>query len=190
MSEETRNEAAENGQEMEGRQEEQAQKQEFAESASQGGQAGPGEGSVRDRCIATLLDALALGCVIGVLSIIFRFVPMLGPVLIALAGMALWGARDILVDKGVSIGKKVMGLRVVRTDGSEITIEDSVKRNIPFMIGCAGNVFTIIPVLGILLNMLVGLAGLCVICYELYLLAGKKKQRYFDELAGTRVIKD
>ncbi len=85
---------------------------------------------------------------------------------------------------GQSPGKKLIGLRVVHEgDGTSVSFKESIERNIPFAIVY---IFSIIPFLGWLLFIVVGLP---VLLFESYLVCFDEKGiRVGDILAGTQVI--
>jgi uncharacterized RDD family membrane protein YckC len=70
---------------------------------------------------------------------------------------------------GTTPGKTIMGLRVLREDGTKIGCVESIIRNIPKMVG--NSVFLVIDVLLMIL-----------------LTFNKEKQRGFDKIARTIVV--
>jgi len=95
------------------------------------------------------------------------------------AGMAYLAVGDGFFD-GRSVGKKLIGLMVVKADGDgRCTYRESIIRNSPFLIGY---VLMIIPWIG-------WLFPLIVIAFESLLIIGSKRgMRLGDEIAKTQVI--
>jgi uncharacterized RDD family membrane protein YckC len=75
--------------------------------------------------------------------------------------------------KGQTVGKRLLGIKVVREDGEEIGAEEAVIRNLPILA-------FIVPYIGVLLYIaaLVSMA------------ATDRRQRLFDQAAGTVVIEE
>lgn len=79
------------------------------------------------RLLALLIDgAIAVPLVFVAILPIFSLIGT--PALVA-----YYLSRDILMGNGQSIGKKAMGLKVEKVDGSEVTWNDSFMRNIVFL---------------------------------------------------------
>ncbi len=127
------------------------------------------------RIIAFVIDAVISGAV--------GLVPFVG----GIAGAAYMLVRDGLdvefMDKR-SIGKKLMKLRPVRTDGQPMDITASVKRNIPFAIGPA---IMIIPVLGWIIGPFVALA---IAVIEVVLVLTDAQGRRLGDRFGETVVID
>jgi uncharacterized RDD family membrane protein YckC len=132
------------------------------------------------RFIAALIDGLLAGGV--------SLIPFIGGII---------GAAYILVRDGLevdfmdrrSIGKKLIKLRPVRLDGQPMDPATSVKRNLPLCIGAVGAIFMIIPILGWIIAILLGLTGLVVAVIEAVLvLTDSEGRRMGDKFAGTKVI--
>ena len=86
--------------------------------------------------------------------------------------------------QGQSIGKRIMGLRVIRlADGKTATMKDSAYRNAP--VGVA-TFFALIPIWGWLI---LGLIGIPLMVMEIYLmLTVATSHRLGDVMADTEVI--
>lgn len=136
------------------------------------------EGQVTDvglRIAAYLLDvipAMIVGLAVG-------WIPIIGAILAGLILLTYWLLRDIT---GSSIGKRIVGLRVVRMDGSPSGAKGRILRNLPIAIGPG---LLVIPLAGYALAPPV--AGILILT-EFVLLA-TKKQRLGDMLAGTTVVR-
>jgi uncharacterized RDD family membrane protein YckC len=104
----------------------------------------------------------------------------------AAVATALVLGRDVLIE-GRSPGKKLLGMAVVRADGSPITVQESIRRNATLAIGSAIGIVAAIPILGLLAIPLY-LVAMVVSFYELYLVA-TNQPRLGDKLAGgTSVV--
>jgi uncharacterized RDD family membrane protein YckC len=132
------------------------------------------------RFVAMLID--------GLLAAVVSLIPVIG---------GLIGAAYILVRDGLeldfmdrrSIGKKLIKLRPVRLDGQPMDVATSMKRNFPLAIGAVGAIFWIIPILGWIIAILLGLTGLIVAIIEAILvLTDVEGRRMGDKLAGTKVV--
>jgi uncharacterized RDD family membrane protein YckC len=152
------------------------------------GRATPAPGQSPDtlkRFLAKFLDGL-------VASILFWLVVTIIPgwTLAALVGAIVAGAYWLVCDgleldfmRHRSLGKRLLGLAVIRSDGRPMDIEASVRRNWMFAIGWFSQPF------GFGLGMLVSLAALGLLVYEIYkVLTEPDGHRWGDELAGTRVV--
>lgn len=139
------------------------------------------------RGIAALIDFIGIGIVNGVLSVALG-IPLgwVGRMAAAALCTALILGRDVLIE-GRSPGKKLLGMAVVRADGSPITVQESIRRNSTLAIGTAVGVLGAIPFLGLLAIPLY-LVAMVVSLYELYLVA-TNQPRLGDKLAGgTQVV--
>lgn len=91
--------------------------------------------------------------------------------------------------RGQSVGKKLVGLRVVATDpgqeGSKCTFRRSVVRNFPYGFIV---VFGSIPLFGLFIVLPLGVLFLMIEAYFVY--ADDHGIRIFDIYAGTQVIDD
>lgn len=134
----------------------------------------------------TRLTALLIG---GVVAGALNLVPFVGGVV----GAAYFVVRDGLTFdfmNGRSIGKQLMGLRVVRQNGAPMDIETSARRNWMWGIGAISGALVYIPVLGWILIPFVALAGLGIGLYEGYrVLTDDEGRRWCDEMARTTVRK-
>ncbi|HTH50708.1 MAG TPA: RDD family protein [Pyrinomonadaceae bacterium] len=93
---------------------------------------------------------------------------------------AYWISRDSFFG-GQSIGKKALGLKVIKPDGSPFVWADSVKRNLVYF----GYLVLMIPWLGIILNAVVNVP-LGIIELIMVLTSG---QRLGDKQGGTYVVR-
>ncbi len=137
------------------------------------------QGAIIARTKATLVErfvgAFIDGIILFPVYFILAFIPILGWAVAALIGAAWWLLRDA---KGLSVGKKVMGLEVIAKSGAPATEEQLMKRNYTIAGGAACGV---IPFAGPMINGAVSLI-------ECILLVAKG-ERYGDEMAGTMVVK-
>jgi uncharacterized RDD family membrane protein YckC len=115
----------------------------------------------------------------------------LGAIFPRVVGPLLGFAYSLLADgihvaqlRGQSIGKRVMGLKVIHTDTREpSSYKDSMIRNAP--VGIV-TFFAIIPVWGWVFLVLIGVPLMLI---EIYLMNKvEKEQRLGDVMADTRVV--
>ncbi len=133
--------------------------------------------AVFQRVAAKMLDLLVVG-LFGLL-IPGPFGPLAGFVYSVCGdGLQRWGFS------GQSLGKRMMGLRVIRTgDGQPANFKDAMIRNLP--VGVA-TFFAIIPLWGWIICILVGVPLMLV---EITLMARMQGEaRLGDIMAGTRVL--
>ena len=123
---------------------------------------------------ALLIDVLC-AIPLGFLAVI----PFLGIIGAPLA-CAYWVSRDAFFG-GQSIGKKVVGLKVIKPDGSPFTWADSVKRNIIYF----ALLVLMIPVYGIFFNAF--LSGPLSLAELILVITGG--QRIGDRMGGTYVVR-
>jgi uncharacterized RDD family membrane protein YckC len=126
------------------------------------------------RFLALLIDA---ACAIPL--VFMAVVPLIGIIGAPLL-CAYWISRDSFFG-GQSIGKKALGLKVIKPDGSPFTWADSVKRNIVYF----GYLVLTIPWVGIFLNLLVNVP-LAIVELVMVLTNG---QRLGDRQGGTYVVR-
>ncbi len=80
------------------------------------------------RFLALLVDVVVLGIVDGVIALLLRSVPGVESVLLSLIPVVYILAME--ATRGATIGKMVLGLRVVKLDGSPIGWSESIIRNL------------------------------------------------------------
>lgn len=114
-------------------------------------------------------------------------VPLLGTIL----GIAYMLTRDAVWQTfmtsgdwhGRSVGKRLMGLRVVRTDGGPVDLATSAKRNVTLV---AGSIIVLAPGIGMVAGPVVALALLVL---ELFLvISDPEGKRFGDRWAETVVV--
>ena len=136
------------------------------------------------RIIAVVID--------GVVAAVVGLIPFAGGILGALY-MLLRDALPIEAFEYKSIGKKLLKLSVVRTEGppSRIDYGTSAKRNWMFALGPVIVFFLIIPVVGWVLDILIGTACLILMVIEfIKVISDEQGIRLGDRMAGTRVVED
>ncbi len=128
---------------------------------------GPGE-----RLVARIIDILVLIIPVIVVSVALGqgFVASIITFLIA-AGYEVY----LLGTKGATIGKSVMSLKVVNEDYTDITMETAVRRY-------AINLVQIVPVIGPIIQLVVGLATIVMVFSD------SRRQVPWDKIAKTLVI--
>ena len=134
------------------------------------------------RIIACIIDAVA--------AMIVGFIPIIGGIIGALY-MLFRDALPIEALEYKSIGKKLLKLSVVNSEDptSKIDYAASAKRNWMFALGPIMMFFFFIPILGWLLNILIGIAALILCIIEIVkIFSDDKGIRLGDKMAGTMVI--
>jgi uncharacterized RDD family membrane protein YckC len=141
---------------------------------------GAAKADLGKRFIAALIDGLLCGVV--------SFIPVLGGLVAGVYMLIRDGLELEFMDRR-SIGKKVMKLRPVQLDGQPMDIGASVKRNITFVVGFLGLPFLVIPLLGWILALLLGICGMILGLIEIVMvLTDSEGRRMGDKIAGTKVI--
>ncbi len=140
------------------------------------------------RIVAAIIDAIPA----VVVAVVLGLIPFIGGIVAGLVAAGWWLVRDGLdlefADKR-SVGKKLMKLRPVRLDGQPMTMEVSIKRNLPLVVYCVGYLFWVVPVLGWLVSIPVFALGTVVVIVEAVLaLTDPEGRRMGDKFAGTKVI--
>lgn len=134
------------------------------------------------RIIAFVIDAVA--------SIIVGFIPFVGGIIGALY-MLFRDALPIEALEYKSIGKKLLGLSVVNIEDptSKIDYAASAKRNWMFALGPMMMFFLFIPILGWIIDILIGIAVFVLVIIEIIkIFTDEKGVRLGDKMAGTMVI--
>jgi uncharacterized RDD family membrane protein YckC len=151
--------------------------------AGVGAAAGAVAGAAPDtltRFVAFLIDAVAVALI--------GLVPIIG----GLAGIAYVLFRDGLDIEFMqrrSLGKKLMKLTVVRTDGLPMDPITSARRNWPLVFGSLAQILVYIPVIGwILIPFVVIAGGVLVIIEIVRILTNPDGRRIGDDYAGTKVV--
>lgn len=106
-------------------------------------------------------------------------IPIAGPIIAGLLLTPYWLFRDVF---GVSLGKVLLGMRIVQRDGSPASAAARVLRNLPLI---AGPLCLLIPILGYFL--VVPVAGTVVLVEGILVLS--QGSRLGDKIAGTVVVK-
>jgi len=115
------------------------------------------------RLVAVIIDGVILGAITGVLMAIFgaqQAASWLGSIIGIIYVIGFWTWR------GQTLGKMVMGIKIVETDGSPIGIGRAILRYVGYLVS------TIIICIGYLM-----------IAWD------SKKQGLHDKIAGTYVVK-
>jgi uncharacterized RDD family membrane protein YckC len=142
--------------------------------------------------------AASSGTVVGAsvgAGLLPRFVAFVG----ALLGLGYVLLRDVVAG-GNSLGKKMLGLRVVKRAGAAPGVVDSAKRNAPFAVGPGLNALSailgVIPCLGTAVSCLLwpliilgSVATLAIVVVEVMrIVQDPEGVRFGDQLAQTRVV--
>ena len=123
--------------------------------------------------------AYLIDCIPVVLLSFLNLIPIAGPMMCGFLVTPYWLLRDVT---GASLGKLMLGLKVLNKDGSDSTTRQRVLRNVTL---AAGPAFLIIPLIGIVLFAVIGgILGLIEIIFFL-----TQRERLGDRLAKTTVVK-
>lgn len=122
--------------------------------------------------LVDLIPLLLAGLMLG-------WIPIAGPMLYALFAIPYWLLKDVT---GSSLGKKLVGTRVVSLSGGEATTGARVARNLPLAVPAF---FLLIPLIGPPVAMTLG--GVTTLVEVVALLS--RQRRTGDMLAGTIVIR-
>ena len=132
------------------------------------------------RFVAFLIDAVAVALI--------GLVPIIG----GLAGIAYVLFRDgldIEYMRRRSLGKTLMKLTVVRTDGLPMDPMTSARRNWPLVFVSLAQILVYVPVIGWILIPFVVIAGIVLVIIEVVrILTGPDGRRLGDGYAGTKVV--
>jgi len=134
------------------------------------------------RIIAFVIDAVA--------SMIVGFIPFIGGIIGALY-MLLRDALPIEALEYKSIGKKLLKISVVKIEDptSKVDYAISAKRNWMFALGPIMLFFLFIPIIGWIIDILLGIAVIVLVIIEIVkLFTDEKGLRLGDKMAGTMVI--
>ncbi len=132
------------------------------------------------RFVAFLIDAVAVA-VIGL-------VPVIGG-LVGMAYVLFRDGLDLEFMQRRSLGKKLMKLTVVRTDGQPMDLATSARRNWPLVFGSLTQLLLFVPVIGWILIPFVLIAGAVLVIIEIVRVITKPEgKRLGDDFAGTRVV--
>ena len=134
------------------------------------------------RIIAFVIDAIV--------SMLIGLIPLVGGIIGALY-MLLRDALPIEVLEYKSVGKKLLNLSVVNVEdpGAKIDYAASAKRNWMFALGPIMVFFILIPIIGWIIDILLGIALLILLITEIVkIFSHEKGVRLGDKMAGTMVI--
>ena len=132
------------------------------------------------RIVAFVIDVV-------IASILWQ-VPLVGKVL-GLGYILFRDGLDFEFMKGRSMGKKLMGLKPVRSKERPMDLSASVRRNWVFLIGGVAGLLSGVPLIGWLIVLVSVCLGALVSLYEIYLvLTEPEGRRWGDVFAGTRVV--
>ncbi len=134
------------------------------------------------RIIALIIDAVA--------SMLVGLIPLVGGIIGALY-MLLRDALPIEALEYKSIGKKLLKLSVVNIEDptSKIDYAASAKRNWMFALGPIMLFFLFIPIIGWIIDILIGIVVFVLAIIEIIkIFSDEKGVRLGDKMAGTMVI--
>lgn len=130
--------------------------------------------SVGIRVAAYLIDLIP-AILLGLIAII----PIIGQFFAGVFLGCYWLLRDV---RGASLGKLMLGLKVVRADGQPATTSARIKRNVPL---CIGHFLLAIPILGYVIG---GIVSFIAFVIEVIMLL-TQGNRMGDNMAGTTVVR-
>jgi uncharacterized RDD family membrane protein YckC len=146
-------------------------------------------GSLLDRFLARLIDGILIGIVVGIITAVLSAASdswLLQNAVSAVVGAVLYLGYFAYLEsnRGQTLGKQIMKLRVEGPTGGNPTMEQAIRRNIWTAFGILG----IVPVLGALIGGLAELAAVILIAVNIN--SDPQRQHWFDKFAGgTKVIK-
>jgi len=115
---------------------------------------------------------------------LYEIIPSIG----YFAGLVYLLIADGLFD-GRSVGKKLIGLKVVLNDDSQCGYKESIFRNFPFAIAyILCGIFGAIPLIGWLMSFIIIVV---VLAFETLVIIGSdNRKRLGDEIANTQVVEE
>lgn len=140
-----------------------------------------GKAGFLNRIIARTIDFI-------IVAALYEVIPRVG----FFAGLTYLLIADGLFE-GRSVGKKLIGLRVIIYNNTDkvtaCSFKESIYRNFPFAVGfMVFGVFNIMPLIGWIFSFIA--AAVVVLFESLILLGSEKGMRLGDELAKTHVIEE
>lgn len=153
------------------------------------------------RMVAAIIDYIVAAIPASIIGIPLGLMNSnLGALVQALIALAIFGLRDAMpipALQGASIGKKVLGLKALRSDGAPCDFESSFKRNIPLMVGSITAAFAAlvgfvgIPIIGLIISVLGGLVSFVVLIVEtVKIFKDERGLRIGDLFASTYVYEE
>jgi uncharacterized RDD family membrane protein YckC len=130
-----------------------------------------------NRFIARTIDLI-------IVVALYEIIPSIG----YFAGLVYLLLADGLFE-GRSVGKKLIGLKIVLQDGSRCGYKESIFRNVPFAAGfILGGIFGVIPLIGWLMSFVIFVV---VLAFESLVIIGSDNgKRLGDEIANTQVVEE
>ena len=140
-----------------------------------------GKAGFLNRIIARTIDFI-------IVAALYEVIPRVG----FFAGLTYLLIADGLFE-GRSVGKKLIGLRVIIYNNADkvtaCSFKESIYRNFPFAVGfMVFGIFNIMPIIGWIFSFIA--AAVVVLFESLVLLGSEKGMRLGDELAKTHVIEE
>ena len=140
-----------------------------------------GKAGFLNRIIARTIDFI-------IVAALYEVIPRVG----FFAGLTYLLIADGLFE-GRSVGKKLIGLRVIIYNKADkvtaCSFKESIYRNFPFAVGfMVFGIFNIMPIIGWIFSFIA--AAVVVLFESLILLGSEKGMRLGDELAKTHVIEE
>jgi uncharacterized RDD family membrane protein YckC len=146
-------------------------------------------GSLLDRFLARFIDGILVGIVVVIINVVLAAASnswILTNLVSSVVGAVLYLGYFAYLEsnRGQTLGKQIMKLKVEGPSGGNPTMEQAVRRNIWTAFGIAG----VVPVIGALIGSLAQLAAVILIAVNIN--SDPRRQHWFDKFAGgTQVLK-
>ncbi len=103
-------------------------------------------GGIVKRIFALLVDAIILSLPIGIFGMIIRLFPIgvFIPMAVITSGITMFYWILLPVKMGGTLGKQIVGLKIVNENGEYLSYEQSVVRYLPFIVLGILNMFVVI----------------------------------------------
>ena len=137
---------------------------------------------------ADLVKRFVAAIIDGAVASVIGLIPVIGG-LVGLAYILLRDGFEFEFMDYRSIGKKLMKLRPVRSEGKKMDYETSFRRNWPLVFGSLVQILIFIPVIGWILIPIVAIVGIALLITEVVLVfTNPEGKRWGDRLAHTKVV--
>jgi uncharacterized RDD family membrane protein YckC len=146
-------------------------------------------GSLLDRFLARFIDGILVGIVVVIINVVLAAASnswIRTNLVSSVVGAVLYLGYFAYLEsnRGQTLGKQIMKLKVEGPSGGNPTMEQAVRRNIWTAFGIAG----VVPVIGALIGSLAQLAAVILIAVNIN--SDPRRQHWFDKFAGgTQVLK-
>lgn len=146
------------------------------------------------RFFARLLDSIGYFVVNAIIAVPFGFgaavtgngdIGVGAALLLGVVGLALLFANEVLATEAIggTLGKKILGLKVVNSDGSDVDRSVAFRRASPYLILSLIGLVPLLGILGGLVSFVLAIVGL------IMLFTDDERRLPWDRIADTRVVK-